>query len=251
MKSNLQKMIVDDFGSEFIQKRYIKNVNNWLWESERLVIQKYLKPKSKILDMACWTWRSTIQIHSMGFDVIGADITPQMIENAKKIAESKKVKITYEVQDATKMTYKDNSFDGVLFFTNGRTQIPWNDKRFKALQEIYRVLEKWWIFILIFHAKVKTDYSYFWFWHRIKHNIFKRLGIKIWESDYWDMLFNRENGSKQFMHIANEELVKDDLKKIWFKLLFYDREDKITNKDLNWNDNVYNQLPMFAICKKG
>lgn len=250
MKSDLQKMIIDDFGSAFIQKRYIKNVDSWLWESEKIVIQKYIKSNAKILDMGCWTWRTTIQLHNIWFDVTGADITPEMIENAKHIAHSKKMKITYEIQDATCMGYTDNLFDWVLFLTNGRTQIPWKDKRFKALKEIYRVLKKWWIFILIFHAKAKNDHSPFWLTQWIKHKIFKKIGINIWESDYWDMLFKRENWSKQFMHVANEELVKNELKKTWFEILFFDREDKITNKDVHLNDNVYNHPPVFAVCKK-
>jgi len=238
-----------------IQNRYIRNVDKWLRDSELKIIQKYITPWSSILDIWCGTGRTTIALDKLWYQMTGIDITPEMIQNAQKIVAQRDLSINYEVGDATQLSYADNSIDNILFLTNGWTQIPWSQNRHNALKEIYRTLKPGWIFILIFHARYPQDKSLFWAKQRIKHNIIKTIWIPIRELDIWDLFFNREIDTEkidqqQFMHISDENIVKQDLKKIWFKLLFYGRENEIVLENLNDQDNVYNYPPMFAVCKK-
>ncbi len=251
----LQKNIIKEFGSEVTQKNYLKKADRGLWKSEEILIAKFFKPKSTLLDIGCGTGRTTIPLYNLGYKVLGIDLVPEMIANAKKIAQEKYLTIDYEVSDATNLKYPDNSFDNAIFSTNGFGQIPSKQKRQKALQEIYRVIKPSGYFILVAHARVKADFSLFWLKNFLKLYILKPLGIKIKEVDFGDYIFVRNIDGvnlrqTQFMHIANETTVIEQLKQAGFNIIFAKRENEIADIDIHDQDNVYNHPPIFFVCQK-
>lgn len=251
---DLQRSIIKEFGSDVTQKKYLKNAKTWLWDSEKVLISKFFKPKSTILDIWCGTGRTTIPLKNLEYNVIGIDLVPEMIGNAKKIAQSMHLKIDYEVGDTTNLKYRDNSFDNVIFSTNGFWQIPSNTKREKALKEIYRVIQPWGYFILIAHVRAKGDFNLFWIQSFLKIFLLKPLGIKIQEIDFGDYIFIRNIdwvnlNQTQFMHITNEKNLIKQLKASGFNIIFAKRENEIST-DVHDQDNVYNYPPMIFICQK-
>ncbi len=251
----LQKKIIKEFGSDATQANYLKKADRGLWDSEKILIKKYFKPKSTILDIGCGTGRTTIPLYNLGYKVLGIDLVPEMIMNAEKIAQEKKLNINYEVGDATKLKYPNNFFDNAIFFTNGFGQIPGQQKRQAAIKEIYRILKPGGYFILVAHTKVKNDISWFWIKSFLKFYILKPLGIKIADIDFGDYIFTRHiNGvalkQTQFMHIANKRIIIRHIKQVGFNLIFTKRENKISNNDIHNKDNVYNHPPIFFVCQK-
>ena len=95
MTKNLKDHVITTFGSNTTQEWYIKKVESGLWGSEELMIRKYFKPNSTILDIGCGTGRTTIHIQKLGYKVTGIDITPAMINNARSIAKLKNLKILW------------------------------------------------------------------------------------------------------------------------------------------------------------
>lgn len=244
---DLQKQVIQEFSYDMTQSGYLKHAEEGFWKSEKIVIKKYFKPNSSVLDIGCGTGRTTIPLFKMKYKVRGVDITPNMIKNAKKMAKKKKLKIKYEVGDATKLKFKDNSFDNALFSNNGWTQIPGDEKRTKALEEIYRVLKPGGYFIFTAHIRKMRGFTFFWMIKWIRFFILKPLGFPIFELDFGDRLFWRDNAGinhpgGQYIHIPNVNHVKEQIKEAGFKLVLMKPGNEITGEKEYW--------PMFYVCRK-
>ena len=237
----LKKLVIDEFSDKDTQEKYIRYANKGLWDKESELIKQFFIQKGKILDIGCGTGRTTISLIKKGYDVVGIDITPNMIKNAKKIAVNKKLKINYNVGDATNLKFKDNSFDYALFSNQGWSQIPGENNRLKALKEVHRVLKDEGIFIFTFHKRsFLGKYIFFWIWKSIRYYILKPLRFPIDEIDFGDRFFKRETKTKQFIHIPSVKKVKEQIIKSGFNLIY-------KRKGLNDQSGSY---PIFMVCKK-
>ncbi len=79
-----------------------------------LLLRQEYEPKS-ILDVACGTGAMTLRLASRGYDMVGFDLSPQMIERAIQNSDDYGYEIEFVVADAAK--YKsDTKFDAALSF---------------------------------------------------------------------------------------------------------------------------------------
>lgn len=82
----------------------------WLKE-----ISKYLpERKLKILDVGCGSGFFTILMAQQGHEVIGVDLTPDMIKRSKELAKEEKANCTFQVMDAENLEFADEAFDLVI-----------------------------------------------------------------------------------------------------------------------------------------
>jgi ubiquinone/menaquinone biosynthesis C-methylase UbiE len=82
--------------------------------AEDFVARLNLKPGTKVLDVACGTGNQSIPAARTGAQVIGLDIAPNLLEQARQRAVSENLKIEFVEGDAEKLPYPAGQFDVVL-----------------------------------------------------------------------------------------------------------------------------------------
>lgn len=82
--------------------------------AEDFIRRIHLKPGTKVLDVACGTGNQSIPAARAGAEVIGLDIAPNLLEQARKRAADEKLKIEFIEGDAEKIPYEAARFDVVL-----------------------------------------------------------------------------------------------------------------------------------------
>ncbi len=69
---------------------------------------------SKVIDIACGKGTTALYLaENYGCDVVGIDISAELIQEAQKLAQKKKLekKVTFQVGNAMRLPFPDNSFD--------------------------------------------------------------------------------------------------------------------------------------------
>src|ERR1700730_4547961 len=83
-------------------------------EAEGFIARINLKPGMKVLDVACGTGNQSIPAARTGAQVIGLDIAPNLLEQARQRAQAENLKIEFVEGDAEKLPYAAGQFDVVL-----------------------------------------------------------------------------------------------------------------------------------------
>jgi len=83
-------------------------------------VAKILQPKGdeRILDMACGSGRHSLELRRRGFSVVGADISPDLIEIARRDADEADLDIDFVLSDLRDLDF-DSEFDLVLNLNDG------------------------------------------------------------------------------------------------------------------------------------
>lgn len=98
-----------------------------------------LKPPKKILDVATGTGAQAYEFAKLGYDVIGIDLSPEMLAQARKKIRSD-LKLRFQHEDATNLPFKDNSFDAASI-SLGLHDMP-HEIDIMVLKEMKRVTKR-------------------------------------------------------------------------------------------------------------
>lgn len=248
---DIRKHVLDVYNSNSAQEFYKKEALKGLWNSENILINKYFKSNSSVLDIGCGTGRTTIPLFKMGYQVVGIDFTPTMIENAKIISSQLALNIQYQIGDATNISFPGNSFENAIFSYNGWCQIPSRNERLKAFQEIYRILKPdgYFIFSAIMRESYrKPKYILVWIAQWIKVNILKYIGIKVLESEFGDIFLQPNDydydRQKQFVHLPSFNEVEGLLKESKFQVVYCNNINLIAENEVSQRNCT------FFVCQK-
>ena len=205
------------FNEEATVEHYVRAVANiGLWESEKRLFDKYFDKNSSLLDLGCGAGRVSIGLVREGYArVQGADYAESMVAKAREIAGCLDLKTAFTREDATGLSFADESFEGVIFAFNGIMQIPRRALRRQAMSEIHRVLRKGGRFIFTsldredrLYSRVFADQGDF------EHDLDRNENLL----EYGDRHFETEHGVT-FMHVPLRRDVEADLRGAGFKVL--------------------------------
>lgn len=142
------KFVIERYKNKDRLKSYVKKATEGLSKEEEIVIKKYLASDSKILVVGCGTGREIYGLRTLGFkNVTGIDISPEMINEAKKLVPNVKL----FVKDINKFESKEK-FDAVIYFNNIIEQIPSFDERKKAIIKARELLNSKGLILLTTHS---------------------------------------------------------------------------------------------------
>jgi len=166
---NIRKVDTDFIRKSFTTEKtvsdYVKAVTEiGLWESEKMMIEKYFNPESRILDIGCGAGRTTIGLYKLGYHLVeGLDLSEAMITQARRISKELNYNIAFSLRDAACLDYDDETFGAALFSFNGIMQIPERKNRIKVLKEIKRILKPKGYFLFTTHERDSSkEYESFW-----------------------------------------------------------------------------------------
>jgi SAM-dependent methyltransferase len=151
-----------DYSHPRVVRRYSDAAESiGLWESERLLLNRYYGHQDRILDIGCGAGRATIGLYLDGFTlIVGIDLSSPMVVNAARIARQRSCSIPFVVGDGCALPFPCDSFDGALFSHNGLMQIPGLETRLAALREVRRVLTPGAVFV--FTSPIRSSADPFW-----------------------------------------------------------------------------------------
>lgn len=138
---------VEAFSTDVETSFYNQFVSKGLFPQEEKVIERYFDDSGSVLDLGCGAGRTTKQLDSRGFDVIGIDVSDLTIASAQQQVPN----VELAVSDATDLPFMDNTFEHALFSYNGLDYLYPESARRRALNEVHRVLEPGGVFVFSSH----------------------------------------------------------------------------------------------------
>lgn len=128
----------------------IYSADPYLFRGESLAFEECFSDgfkDKKVLDLGCGAGRTTHFLYEMGADVVGVDISENLILAARKNASH----LDFREGNAESLDFDNASFDMVLFSFNGLDYLYPKDNRLKAIGEVLRVLRSEGRFVFSHH----------------------------------------------------------------------------------------------------
>jgi ubiquinone/menaquinone biosynthesis C-methylase UbiE len=72
------------------------------------------RPVRRVLDIACGTGSHAIELERLGYEIVGSDISDDMLARARSKAQETRAKVRFEKQDMRTLDVASQPFDAVL-----------------------------------------------------------------------------------------------------------------------------------------
>lgn len=134
-----------------------------------------------IIDIACGTGSQAVEFAKLGHDVVGIDLSPEMLNQAKRKLRSD-LKLHFQQADATELPFTDNTFD-VASISFGLHDMPY-DVELLTLQEAKRVVKPGGIILIVEYMEPKKSllaklcYPIFWSYETKHWRAFQNRGLR-------------------------------------------------------------------------
>jgi ubiquinone/menaquinone biosynthesis C-methylase UbiE len=138
MDDSIEKCDIFDFMAKYVGMSVLHP--GGFVSTNRLLDSYYLDKDKKVLDIACGKGTTSILIaKKFGCKVVGIDISPVLIGEAKILARRNKVDklIDFQIADATQLPFNDNEFDASI----AQAMLVLIDDKETVIKEALRVIK--------------------------------------------------------------------------------------------------------------
>ena len=176
-----------------------KSYKKW-FEKEKKYLQKIITKDASVLEVGCGNGRSIFDILPKTKNVTGIDHDKKAVVDAKNnFSRYPSIKILKA--DAAQLPFDNEEFDFVICMT---TFANFADKKFKALEEMRRVLkDSGKIIISVFSENALEE----------RMRVYKTSGVKIKEVKNGTVIFDESLGDN-----ISEQFTKEQLENIFSKV---------------------------------
>lgn len=138
-------------------KKDWKKFANWQTPSSVIldsIFYENINKNNKIIDFWCWWGKVEFELQEKWYEIIWFDINKNEIGRAKKfMKETNKIynnKIKFDIENATNLSYKDESFDIWIMQAFMTTIVDISDRK-KVINEASRIIKKnWFLYLWVF-----------------------------------------------------------------------------------------------------
>jgi ubiquinone/menaquinone biosynthesis C-methylase UbiE len=137
-KDSIDKCDIFDFMAKYVGLSVLHP--GGFVSTNRLLDKLNLDKSNRVLDIACGKGTTSILIAKrFGCKMVGIDICPDLISEAKELAKRNRVDhlIDFQIADATRLPFNDNEFD----ITIAQAMLVLIDKKELVIKEALRVLK--------------------------------------------------------------------------------------------------------------
>ncbi len=125
-------------------KKNVDEMRDWdpsLKEWERSVIG-FFSSGARILDIGCGLGREAFPLSDLGYDVVGIDISKEVISQVKQLSADKGYVISFYEYDGEHLPFSAESFDAVLIWAQTFGLLYGDEFKKSFLSECKRVLRR-------------------------------------------------------------------------------------------------------------
>ena len=138
-------------------KKNVEEMRRWnpalkAWERE---VIGHFPSGARLLDIGCGLGREAFPLSDSGYDVVGIDISQEVIAQVRQLSAERGYDIPFIACDGKKLPFPDDSFDGVLIWAQTFGLLYGEAYRRDYLAECGRVLKTGGLFSFSAH-----DYEY-------------------------------------------------------------------------------------------
>ncbi|MGH7347402.1 MAG: class I SAM-dependent methyltransferase, partial [Candidatus Rokuibacteriota bacterium] len=111
-----------------------------LLAEEETLLQRYLRPGQRLLDVGCGAGREAMGFARAGLEIVGIDIAPAMVARARDVARAEGLTIEFEVGEPLTWPATGNPFDAIYFSPGIYSHIPGRARRVRTLARLRSLL---------------------------------------------------------------------------------------------------------------
>ena len=169
-------------------------------QKESAFIQRVLLEKRTILDLCCGTGRHSIILYKKGLNIIGLDLSKNLLAIAKRNMKQKRIEIPLVRADMRHFPFRNQVFDAVICMFTSFGYLPFESEDIKSFKEVRRTLRK--------NGKFLLDVAN-------RNHVIKIFKEKEWaEYGPFYMLEKRSLDLQQSRLISQWTIIKKDTNKV-------------------------------------